>query len=48
MAIVEMNILASAKRLVVIGGGSFQSWVISQFRNKNNNDRRTKVDRLAC
>ena len=48
VAIVEMNILASAKRLVVIGGGSFQSWVISQFRNKNTNDRRTKVDRLAC
>ena len=47
VAIVEMNILTSGTHLVVVGGGSFQYWVVTQFLNKNNNDK-TKVERLAC
>ncbi|KAJ7377871.1 hypothetical protein OS493_025765 [Desmophyllum pertusum] len=38
VAIVEMNILASSKHLFVLGGGSFQRWVVKQFLNKNNNN----------
>ena len=41
VAIVEMNILVSAKHLFVVGGGSFQKWIVSQFLNKNNTDHRT-------
>ena len=41
VAIVEMNILASGRRLFLLGGGSFQ------FLTKNNNDRR-KVERIVC
>ena len=47
VAIVEMNILTSGKYLVVLGGGSFQYWVATQFLHKNNNDT-TKFERLAC
>lgn len=47
VAIVEMNILASGKYLVVLGGGSFQYWVETQFLHKNNNDT-TKFEHLAC
>ena len=36
VAIVEMNILVSGKRLFVVGGGTFQKWIASQFVNKNN------------
>ncbi|XP_078342925.1 uncharacterized protein LOC144628661 [Oculina patagonica] len=36
VAIVEMNILVSAKHLFVVGGGTFQSWIVKQFLNKNN------------
>ena len=39
VAIVEMNILASGKHLVVLGGGSFQNWIVEQFLKKNGNDR---------
>ena len=46
-AIVEMNILASGTHLIVLGGGSFQRWIETQFLNKNGNDR-TKVERIDC
>ena len=36
VAIVEMNILVSGKRLFVVGGGTFQRWIASQFVKKNN------------
>ena len=39
VAIGEMNILVSAKHLFVVGGGSFQAWVVKQFLIKNNIDR---------
>ena len=37
VAIVEMDILASGRRLFVIGGGSFQGWIRKQFLKRNNN-----------
>ena len=43
VAIVEMNILLSGKHLFVVGGGSFQAWVVNQFLNKNNIDRKAKA-----
>lgn len=47
VAIVEMSILASGKYLVVLGGGSFQYWTVTQFLVNNNNDR-TKVEHIDC
>ena len=47
VAIVEMNILASGRRLFVLGGGSFQLWITNQFLTKNKNDH-SKVERLVC
>lgn len=47
VAIVEMNIIASGKHLVVLGRGSFQLWVITQFLNKNSGHP-AKVERIAC
>ena len=47
LAIVEMNILASGRRLFVLGGGSFQLWITTQFLTKNKNDQ-SKVERLVC
>ena len=38
IAIVEINILAAGKRLFVLGGGSFQAWIVEQFLKQNNND----------
>jgi len=35
VAIVEMHILVSGKHLSVVGGGQFQSWIVSQFVSKN-------------
>ncbi|KAJ7377873.1 hypothetical protein OS493_025767 [Desmophyllum pertusum] len=43
VAIVEMNILASAKHLFVLGGGTFQAWVVNQFKNNNNIQQRSTV-----
>ena len=43
VAIVEMSIMASGKHLVVLGGGSFQAWTVTQFVKKNGNDR-SKVE----
>ena len=55
VAIVEMNILASGKRLFVVGGGSFQMWQVNIFLNKNNIDQKAKdkcknalCSRLCC
>ena len=39
VAIVEMNILVSGERLFVVGGGSFQEWLASQFLTLNNIDQ---------
>ena len=41
VAIVEMNILASGDRLFVVGGGSFQEWLASQFLSQNNIDQKS-------
>ena len=38
VAIVEMDILASGRRLFVLGGGSFQGWIRQQFLKRKNND----------
>ena len=46
-AIVEMNILSSGSRLFVLGGGSFQLWITTQFLSKNYNQR-SKVERIVC
>ena len=43
IAIVEMNILVSAKRLFVLGGGTFQKWILKEFFHKNNIDQRFDV-----
>jgi len=43
VAIVEMNILVSGKHLFVVGGGTFQEWVVSQFLHKNNIDSRHRA-----
>ena len=43
VAIVEMNILVSAKHLFVVGGGKFQRWIVDQFLNKNSINQRSKV-----
>lgn len=45
VAITEMTILTSGKFLIVVGGGSFQNWVVTQFHNKKNSNY---VERLAC
>ena len=42
VAIVEMNILSSGKRLFVVGGGSFQEWIVDIFLNKANIDQQAK------
>ena len=39
VAIVEMNILASGESLFVVGGGSFQEWLASQFLSRNTIDQ---------
>ena len=43
VAIVEMNILVSGKHLFVVGGGTFQWWIIKEFLRKNNIHRRDDV-----
>lgn len=47
VAIVEMVILASGNRLVVLGGGSFQSSIVDQFLKKRKANS-WQVDRLSC
>ena len=42
VAIVEMNIVSSGKRLFVVGGGSFQQWIVNIFLNKANMDQQAK------
>ena len=41
VAIVEMNVLVSAKHLFVVGKGKFQSWIVEQFIGKNSINRRS-------
>ena len=55
VAIVEMNIVVSGKRLFVVGGGSFQEWQVNVFLNKTNIDQKAKdkcyhdlCKRLCC
>jgi len=43
VAIVEMNILVSAERLFVLGGGTFQWWILTQFIDKNNIDKKSTI-----
>ena len=40
VAIVEMNIVASGRRFLVVGGGSFPKWLVNVFRNKTNSDQK--------
>ena len=47
VAIVEMSILSSGKRLFVVGGGSFQAWQASHF-NKTNIDQNVKCRNKLC
>ena len=42
VAIVELNILVSSKRLFVVGGGSFQTWVASKFLNNNSTGHKSR------
>ena len=35
VAIMEMNILVSGKHLILLGWGSFQTWVKNQFLKRN-------------
>ena len=46
VAIVEMDIMASGKHLIVLGGGGFQAWTVTQFVKKNGNDR-SKVEHIC-
>ena len=39
VAIVEMSIVASGRRLLVVGGGSFQEWLVNIFRKKSLSSR---------
>ena len=53
VAIVEMNIVASGRRLFVVGGGSFQGWQVNIFLNKTNTgqtneDAKTKCKNKLC
>ena len=55
VAIVEMNIIVSGKRLFVAGGGSFQEWQVNAFLDKTNIDQKAKgkcknnlCQRLCC
>ena len=41
VAIVEMNILVSGEHLFVVGGGTFQQWIVSQFAHKKNMNRKS-------
>ena len=43
VAIVEMNILVSGEHLFVVGGGTFQWWIIKEFLHKNNIHQRDDV-----
>ena len=38
IAIIELNIAAASSRLFVLGGGSFQSWVVDAFLKRNGAD----------
>ena len=42
VAIVKKNIVASGRRLLVVGGGSFPEWLVNVFRNMTNSDQKMK------
>jgi len=42
VAIVEMNIVASGRRLFVVGGGSFQAWQVNIFLNKTSTGQKKR------
>lgn len=46
IAIVEMNILSMAKRLITLGGGNFQEWALALFLKSHNNERK-RVHRMC-
>jgi len=48
VAIVEMNIVVSGKRLFVVGGGSFQAWQVNIFLNKTNTGQKKKYAKTKC
>ena len=48
VAIVEMNILSSGKRLFVVGGGSFQQWQLSKFDDKTEAKCRNELCNYLC
>ena len=43
LVIVELNILVSSKRLFVVGGGSFQTWLASKFLNDSSTGHRYRA-----
>ena len=43
VAIVELNILVSSKRLFVVGGGSFQTWLASKFLYDNSSGHKSST-----
>jgi len=44
VAIVEMNILASGEHLFVVGGGTFQKWIASQFLKRKSVNRKSNTN----
>jgi len=48
VAIVEMNIVVSGKRLFVVGGGSFQAWQVNIFLNKINTGQKKEYAKTKC
>ena len=48
VAIVEMNILLSGERLFVVGGGSFQEWLASQFLIQTNQTSSAECQHELC
>ena len=48
VAIVEMNIVASGSRLFVVGGGSFQGWLVNIFLNKTNTGQKMEDAQTKC
>ena len=48
VAIVELNILLSSKRLFVVGGGSFQTWLAHKFLNSTDHKSRAKCQHELC
>ena len=43
VSIVELNILVSSKRIFVVGGGSFQTWLAEKFLNYENHSEHKSI-----